>query len=570
MSPIPYARSERVDLRYTSWNELKSEIQSLARQLDYNQPTWDNLSLNPIENLDWARLTREQKNAAMQLGYDLFSWDCWQNHFQSYRWIDLSEPYIQVGQWWEELGWDISSWNRYNEEPASNELNWFELSDGERDAAENLCYFRTSWDDENALEGGFPIERPEFRYSHWMTLSEDARNMAVERLKYSALSWNVLGFANIESREWASLTEYEKEAAEGIGFTDADWDCWINHYRSYTWGDLYWFGLDLPYLALGWTELSWDGVEAAPPSKSKSWKDLTPGERQRASELCYFRDNWDGLDLTPNNGQFLYPKPKMRFVEWKALPPDVKRAARNSLLYNRASWNYMGTAGIETHSWGELTEHQKSDAVTIGFYQRTWDCFQNHYRSYKWDALDRDSRDALQVLGWSEATWKENDVPPSYDNEWDQLSENEQSRLLQLCFSKESWNGNSLETFEVEVDDGDAFAGEETASDNGATSAGSGVSISGPGTQAQSGQGSDVNIVSDVLNQKGPSKGSDVNIVSDVLNQKGPSKGSDVNIISDVLNQKEPSKSAGEMTRTRRNLCVVSAISFGTYIQSLY
>jgi len=50
--------------------------------------------MNEIENLDWNRLECEQKNAAGALWYDRQSWDCWQNHYQSYRWIDLDNPYV--------------------------------------------------------------------------------------------------------------------------------------------------------------------------------------------------------------------------------------------------------------------------------------------------------------------------------------------------------------------------------------------------------------------------------------------------------------------------------------------
>jgi len=481
--------------------------------------------MNPIENLDWARLAREQKNAARQLGYDLYSWDCWQNHFQSYRWIDLGEPYIQVGQWWEELGWDIYSWNRYNDPPASDGLNWYELNEGERSAAANLCYFRTSWDEENLLDGGFPIVRPEFRYGHWMTLSEDVREMADERLKYSALSWNVLGLANVESREWASLTEYERDAAVAMGFTQLSWDCWLNHFRSYTWDDLEFFGLDFSYLALGWTELSWDGIETPPPSKGTSWKDLTQEERQVASELCYFRDNWDGLDMTPNNGPFLYPKVKMRYTEWRVLSSDVKRAARDSLLYDKTAWNNLGTAEVENRSWEELTEHQKADAMSIGFYHRTWDCFHNHYRSYQWDALDRDSRDALQVLGWSETSWKANDLPPSYANEWGRLSDAEQSKASVLCFFEDNWNGNSLETVgEVITEDGEVVEGAGSATAGGSTS-------TDPDAQTSTGQGPDGDSVSEVLNSTDPANSAD-------------------------------------MVGTRRMMCIIS-VTFGTLIQLL-
>lgn len=226
MSPIPYTRSDRVDLRYIPWAELSTETQNIAQKLNYTETTWNEIGTASVELLNWERLTESQQNAAQQLGYDLFSWDCWLNHFQSYRFIDLDNPYIQVGQWWKRLGWTINAWNRYDNPPPSDELTWYELSSEERFAASQLCYMRTTWDEGEKLVDGFPIKRPEFRYVHWSALSDNVREVADDSLKYHPLYWNVLGLGKIESKDWESLTEYEKGAASSIGFTQLNWDCW--------------------------------------------------------------------------------------------------------------------------------------------------------------------------------------------------------------------------------------------------------------------------------------------------------------------------------------------------------
>ena len=196
---------------------------------------------------------------------------------------------------------------------------------------------------------------------------------------------------------------------------------------------------------MGWTQSSWEDLEPPPPSESTSWKDLDEWERSAASELCYFRENWDGMDMTPNAGPFPYPKVKQRYVEWDSLPSDVRLMARKSLLYNKTSWNVLGTALVENRGWGELTDYQKSDAILIGFYERTWDCFQNHYIVYEWDGIERDGQDALQVLGWSIASWAEEIEPASYNNTWERLSEDEKTAAMVLCFFEDSWDGTTLQ-----------------------------------------------------------------------------------------------------------------------------
>ena len=41
MSPLPYQRSDRVDLRYQPWASLTDDQQSIAAQLGYDQLSWN-------------------------------------------------------------------------------------------------------------------------------------------------------------------------------------------------------------------------------------------------------------------------------------------------------------------------------------------------------------------------------------------------------------------------------------------------------------------------------------------------------------------------------------------------
>ena len=197
------------------------------------------------------------------------------------------------------MGWDIYSWNRYADPPPSDALGWYELTPAQRDAAAHLCYFPASWDEGDALQvDGFPLQRPGFRYRPWTALDNEARRTAEDGLKYGPLTWNVPGLAPAESRAWDDLTSHEQTAARSLGFAEVAWDCWQNHFRGYRWEGLVFYGLDLPYAALGWTRQAWDGDGIPPRTHGADWKDLTPGERRAAAELCYFRDNWDGASLS--------------------------------------------------------------------------------------------------------------------------------------------------------------------------------------------------------------------------------------------------------------------------------
>ena len=44
---------------------------------------------------------------------------------------------------------------------------------------------------------------------------------------------------------------------------------------------------------LGWSQASWDGDSAEPPSESKSFNELAEGERNAAEQLGYTEASWD-------------------------------------------------------------------------------------------------------------------------------------------------------------------------------------------------------------------------------------------------------------------------------------
>ena len=154
--------------------------------------------------------------------------------------------------------------------------------------------------------------------------------------------------------------------------------------------------------------------------------------------------------MTPNEDVFRFPKVKGRYVQWDEQPPPLRRAARASLWYNRTTWDRPGTAEIEARSWDDLTAAQQDAALSLGFYRRTWDCFQNHYRAYAWKELDRDGRDAAAALGWDAATWdaagpgRDGTQPPAYDAAWDRLGDAERDAATLLCFFEDTWEGRAL------------------------------------------------------------------------------------------------------------------------------
>mmetsp|Transcript_18044 Transcript_18044/g.25438 ORF Transcript_18044/g.25438 Transcript_18044/m.25438 type:complete len:250 (-) Transcript_18044:195-944(-) len=194
------------------------------------------------------------------------------------------------------LGWDEDSWNSNTVRPVTADAAWSTLSVDEKFAARKLCYFQEIWDGLNLLTWD-ALPFPHFRYVAYKDLNDDNKE-TVTRLSYSEKTWNILGTGSIEEWSFDGLTETEKGLAASLGFMDVVWDCYINHYDNYDWSELVEAEVHEAYMALGWSEESWDGDAAEPMSNDKDWEYLTPEEKAGAKKICYFRETWNGIPIS--------------------------------------------------------------------------------------------------------------------------------------------------------------------------------------------------------------------------------------------------------------------------------
>ena len=137
------------EVRYYPFEYLHPSVSHVATNetftLGYNETTWNNLFTNPVEMLDYSSTTEMQQFAAAMLGYNASTWDCCQNHYYWYGWEDLEDWDLEAD--WEALGWDEDSWNGEAPYPESEGMDWADLTEAQREAAWNLCYFEESWDE---------------------------------------------------------------------------------------------------------------------------------------------------------------------------------------------------------------------------------------------------------------------------------------------------------------------------------------------------------------------------------------------------------------------------------------
>ena len=151
--------------RYVPWYDLDPGYRYLATNiLNYSGLTWNVPGSATIETLDWSSLTDEQKLAIFALGSTgQDQWNCFINHYQGFSWSELvtngiSGPY-------EALGWNVDNWHGSNSSapPTSKYTAWVNLTNTERQAARDICYFQETWDDINLkdwIPSIFPSDSP--------------------------------------------------------------------------------------------------------------------------------------------------------------------------------------------------------------------------------------------------------------------------------------------------------------------------------------------------------------------------------------------------------------------------
>jgi hypothetical protein len=147
------------------------------------------------------------------------------------------------------------------------------------------------------------IPYPDFRFVAWRD-SKPLTHALASVLGYTRSTWNIPGTNGIEylSYETIELTLDGEivEAINDLEFTEAGWDCWVNHYFDYDWVELEQLSTSNAFVALGWKSETWvdENEDSWPDTESKHWFELTSEERIAARKLCYDQELWDQIPIT--------------------------------------------------------------------------------------------------------------------------------------------------------------------------------------------------------------------------------------------------------------------------------
>mmetsp|Transcript_32292 Transcript_32292/g.53390 ORF Transcript_32292/g.53390 Transcript_32292/m.53390 type:complete len:487 (-) Transcript_32292:53-1513(-) len=131
--------------RYRLWDTLTADETSDATSLTYVTKTWEEPPFALLERTSFLDLTPGQIGTAMGMGFTEDMWDLFINHFDDYDWSELQmflidAPFIA-------LGWSKEKWSGQSPPPDSEDADWMDLTDAEKQAAADIGFFQETWDD---------------------------------------------------------------------------------------------------------------------------------------------------------------------------------------------------------------------------------------------------------------------------------------------------------------------------------------------------------------------------------------------------------------------------------------
>ena len=286
------------------------------------------------------------------------------------------------------------------------------------------------------------IPFPGFRFVAWNSLPVETQTLASE-VGWNETTWNLPGTAPVEKLSLDSVAESQKLL--DMGFTEEQYDCFVNHYDYYDWVDLETEELDDYFVTLGWNNNSWALQAAAPESENNTWAELNGQEQAAAEMICYFQGTWDGESLAEMTVPVV--DAPFRYRPWSDLTAD-EMAFATTVGWTESTWNEVGTASHEDLAFSSLSIEQQRALVSLGFYEAQYDCHVNHYEDYFWSELQEEELAIhYETLGWTEQSWNGTaSAPASDDKDWADLSASEKAAAEALCWNQDLWDGMSLDS----------------------------------------------------------------------------------------------------------------------------
>jgi len=401
--------------------ELSAKGDSVFNRLlqvfsDPESENWDDLPVSPDEGVPsrnlqsqgictvderwvaqkWALLSKQEKNAWTDLGWDESIWDQWWGAMVKGVTTTTTTTTITT-----EYGATTATFTTTSILPPTEQSCWQDLTQDEQDAATALGYTITTWMECKRPNCGWPPGEPlpssscldkmkhlrrKYNYTvDWQSYSQRKRDKLV------LLGWDPDGVNWAAGRDpysygrvWSELSAREIESARFLGYDAKVWNgcegqmdspCLARltylegRLRDYIWEQLP-RGKQEKLEDLGWESRAWFEGELPSPMKAE-WTGLTSMQRASARIIGYTQDTWARCPNAICTDRFAYVNNRFHGVSWMQMKLSERRAWM--LLENSASlWADGNLPATMQMRWEELTPEQQEMATFLGHDMETW------------------------------------------------------------------------------------------------------------------------------------------------------------------------------------------------------
>jgi hypothetical protein len=319
-------RDENQDFNNMLWQDLPYDIKLALMVLGHNQRTWNNAMTSSIEETRWNNLTKEQREAALVIGYTADEWDG-----------ALDE---------EEEMWEATEATYYTTDaPTDDEQDYDDRyeNDDEEDDQYGENQVDDQYDEDDQVDDQYDEE--DDQYEEDDQLAEDDQ-YADDQVDDEVMD--------------DDMADDDKSVAAVL-----------------TAGEVY-------------EQYKESGAVVTPRPTSAPTNSPTPPPTTSAPEVAQYTVDGDLIpsSTTPADAaqrQQVTPAPEVpRNVnspedlmiwgdyDWETLPVAVQKAFE-ILGYNEELWNTGGVAYTEDLYWSDLTPAQQEQAAVLGYTQALWD-----------------------------------------------------------------------------------------------------------------------------------------------------------------------------------------------------
>jgi hypothetical protein len=127
---------------------------------------------------------------------------------------------------------------------------------------------------------------------------------------------------------------------------------------------------------------------------------------------------------------------KYELTQWKDLPANVQKVAKDVLGYDEAMWNDSEWVEVDDKHWWDLEDEELEAVKLFGWDEDSWE---SKYEDWEWSELPAAAKKAAEAAGYTEELWEEGEHPAE-EKWWEDMTEQEIVALSVLGWTQYKWD----------------------------------------------------------------------------------------------------------------------------------